>query len=538
MIFLILASLNLGLFRTPSTYLNIKGFRDIRLNFESKGTISSLFLLVSSDLGMGLKVSPGRNETSGNNFTRYESGYYIWRQLAVGVEADSLVLSLEGLDLKIYEIAAMGPSRERLTIESANLEGSNSSEAQKLFDEQEFFDVPPTFISQMYFDEVYFVKAARDYLDLREPSEWTHPPLGKLIIASGITLFSYSPFGWRIAGVLFATLMIPVIYLLSKRVFKSTFAAVISSVLLTFDFMHFTMARIGTVDTYLVFFSMVSALFFYMNFESLTSTGKPAYRFIFLGILFFSIAFAVKWTAVYGFVGQIALMIAVGLRNFRRTNHGLVNAVRSVSRPLAIIAASLAIGGLVYVSTYIPYMFIGHNLADVYQLQWTMFNFHAGLTAGHPFASEWWTWPFMFRPLWVFTTQVYEGVVSTITAMGNPMIWWFGFPSVSLALWRGLKKGNMPYLYVSVLFLFQWLANALIPRALFIYHYYPAVPMMILASAGILSGSWSDPKERRFIVIYLIAVVAFFIAFYPVISGYPVPVWYKDSLKWSRGWPF
>ena len=535
-VFLILASSNLGLLRTPSTYLQIMGPRDILLTFEQNKTIGSIYLLVGSNFGIGVKAYEEGNLTEISN-SRFEKGDYNWQKMDVNFKTDSLRLSFESLNLKIYEIAIMDPSGERLNVLNARLEGLGSPEVQKLFDEQEFYDLPPTFISQMYFDEIYFVGAAKDYLSLREPTEWTHPPLGKLIIALGIALFSYSPFGWRIIGVVFAALMIPVIYILSKRVFKSTLAATLSVMLLSFDFLHFSMARIGTVDTYLVFLSLVSVLFFYLSYESLTTTGKPIYKSIFLGIVFFSLAFAVKWTAVFGFLGQIALMVIVGLKRLRRSD-GFASVMRSIAKPVVMILISLLIGGFVYISTFIPYMLIGHSLGDVYQAQLNIYGFHTGLTAGHPFASAWWMWPFIIKPLWMFYAQLNEGMVSTIVAMGNPAVWWLGLPSIFLALWRGLKKWNHKYLFVSVLFLFQWLPHALISRALFIYHYYPAVPIMILASSGILAEYWNNPKERRFILMYLISVIAIFVLFYPVISGYPTPIWYRESLKWFRSWVF
>ena len=537
-IFLILAALNLGLVRAPNTYLQVEGRQDIQVTFESNRTIGSLYLLTSSDSGMGLNIYVQKNDAWESDWSLDKSGYYMWKKVDLGVTVETLRLSFVSWDLKIYEIVGLSPSGDQLTIRSGHLEGSNSSDAQWLFDEQDYFENPPTFLSETYFDEIYFVRAAQDYLDLHEPFEWTHPPLGKLILALGIMAFSFSPFGWRIVGVLFAALMIPMIYLFSKKVYKSTFAAAVSSLLLTFDFLHFTMARMGTVDTYLIFFSMVSALFFYLNFESLANGGKPIYKFIFLGILSFSLSFAVKWTAVYGFVGQITLMIALGLKNFKYSNHEFLSMIKSISRSLAIILFSLVVGGLVYVSTFVPYMLIGHDPADIYQAQWSMYNYHAGLTATHPFSSEWWMWPVIVKPLWLYNTQLPQGMVSTITAMGNPVVWWFGLPFTILAIWKGLRKGEKSYLFISVLFMFQWLPYALISRTLFIYHYYPAVPMMIIASAGILSDWWRDPKERRLVQIYLVAVVAVFALFYPVISGYPIPYWYKESLQWLRSWTF
>ena len=42
-----------------------------------------------------------------------------------------------------------------------------------------------------YFDEVYHAKSARQYLEGEQPIEWVHPPLAKLLIATGVAAFGY-----------------------------------------------------------------------------------------------------------------------------------------------------------------------------------------------------------------------------------------------------------------------------------------------------------------------------------------------------------
>ena len=196
------------------------------------------------------------------------------------------------------------------------------------------------------------------------------------------------------------------------------------------------------------------------------------------------------------------------------------------------------VGGFIYLSTYIPYLFMGRSLMDVYELQWRMLSYHSGLHVTHPYSSEWWMWPFMIKPLWLFYTELPNGLVSTITALGNPVIWWIGFPLVFLSLWRGVKEKRMEHLFLASIFLFQWIPYLFISRCLFIYHYYSNIPLMILVSSGFLSEFWGKPKNRRFVKIYLIAVVSAFILFYPVISGYPVPHWFKEALRLFRSWAF
>ena len=145
-------------------------------------------------------------------------------------------------------------------------ENTTDSTLGKLVDEQNKLEIPPTYMSKMYFDEVYFARSAENYVNHQIPNERTHPPLGKLIQAIGVAVFGETPFGWRIMGVVFATLMVPLMYLLGKKLFGTWIGGFSAAFLFSFDFMHFTMARIGTVDTYVVFFSLLSQLFFLIYF--------------------------------------------------------------------------------------------------------------------------------------------------------------------------------------------------------------------------------------------------------------------------------
>ena len=203
-----------------------------------------------------------------------------------------------------------------------------------LVDEQGLVENPPTYRSEMFFDEELFARAAQQILNGQEPTaENTHPPLGKLIIAIGLAVFGYNPFGWRIMGVVFAALMIPVIYTLGLALFKTRAAATISSALLALDFMHYTMSRMGTVDTYLIFFILLSTFFFYHNYEKMAGGNGPDYRLIVAALVCFSLAFSVKWIAIFGFVGEALLFLVAGVFS-PSPIVGTVNRLRSLAKPI------------------------------------------------------------------------------------------------------------------------------------------------------------------------------------------------------------
>jgi hypothetical protein len=239
-------------------------------------SVKSLYLYINGDTN-NATVFISQNTAAGWKTVGYvnNQGYFKWiASTELNVVTDSLRLYLwVGED--IYEIVAVDTTGATIPIVSWRSENPQDTGVANLFDEQGLFEYPPTFRDQTCFDEVYFVRAAADFLAQGEPHEWTHPPLGKLIIAAGIGIFSFSPVGWRIMGVIFAALMIPVVYAAGLAIFKTRFAATAAALLLALDFMHFTMGRIGTVDTFLVFFSTVSLLFFYANFEGMMKGEGP-----------------------------------------------------------------------------------------------------------------------------------------------------------------------------------------------------------------------------------------------------------------------
>jgi dolichyl-phosphate-mannose--protein O-mannosyl transferase len=210
----------------------------------------------------------------------------------------------------------------------------------------------------------------------------------------------------------------------------------------------------------------------------------------------------------------------------------------SFLKPLLATMILFIIGSFVYLATFIPYIAMGHNLGDVFNLQRSMFIFHSQLQATHPFSSEWWSWPFIFKPLWLYFQALPNDMVSTITTMGNPVIWWVGLPVIIILLWDGIKEKRRTYLFLGLLFLFQWIPYAFISRSLFIYHFYSNVPIIVIALAAVLSELWNKPRNRKFVIIFLASALILFIAFFPVISGLPFSVGYVQCLKLFPSWVF
>ena len=325
----------------------------------------------------------------------------------------------------------------------------NNNEIAALFDEQEMFVYGKSFMSETYFDEIYHARTAYEFIRNMTVYEWTHPPLGKVLISIGIRIFGMVPFGWRIVGTVFGIFMIPIIYLFARRLLKHTWLAVVVCLLFTFDFMHFTQTRIATIDVYVTFFIMLMYYFMYkyytMSFYDtpLKNTLMP------LGLsgIFFGFAVACKWTGLYAGLGlaiiffytlytrYIEYRYAASKPKGETSGISHEKVISGFKRNTAVTLAFcvlmfVIIPSAIYAMSYIPYLKTpsGHGIGTIFENARSMMTYHSKTIANstHPYSSHWYEWPIMYRPLWYFSNTTPDGLKQGISAFGNPAVWWLG----------------------------------------------------------------------------------------------------------------
>ena len=463
---------------------------------------------------------------------------------------------------EVMEIGVLSQSNQQIPITGIFGENISDASLSKLVDEQSLVQIPQTYMSETFFDEVYFARSATNYLNHQIPYERTHPPLGKLIQSIGIAFFGDVPFGWRIMGVTFATLMIPLIYFLGKKLFGTWIGGFSAAFLLTFDFIHFTMSRMGTSDTYVVFFSMLSQFFFLIYFMNVVKKGwSTSVLPLLAAVIFFALGFSTKWIVLYGAIGMLALLAAIRLREVSKLKGSLsAKYVAFFDHPFLLILGFVGVVALIYFVTYIPDMLAGNSIVDIFRLQFSMFGFHSGLGVA---GNEWWSWPFIFKTQWLDVWYLPDGTVSTINLLGNPAVWWVGFACIILLVGKALpinelffklrkkltkkdapstvtnkpRTWDLAAIFIVAVFFFQWLPYMLISRITYIYHFYVNVPILCLASAYFLNKIWDKKYGKAATIAYLAVVVAVFVLFYAVISGMPTSSSWIDSLKlFGKSW--
>jgi dolichyl-phosphate-mannose--protein O-mannosyl transferase len=532
---------NLGLMQVPLTNWQTTENKTFYIDLGESTSVDTVYFLVKNG-SANVEVYIGSPGNWINSWSlAISNSYYSWNEVNINSPTRYVQFDFQPQpSVEVAEITFLSSDSQSIAITSVTGEFAPDPNLSKLVDEQGSVQWPPTYMSETFFDEIYFVRTAEEYLKLQQPYEWTHPPLGKLIIASGISVFGYNPFGWRIMGVIFATLMVPLIYILGKILFGTWIGAFASAFLLTFDFMHFTMARMATVDTYVVLFALASQLFFLIYLKGVLKNGWNATVLpLFLAVLFLAFGFSTKWFVLYGFTAQLVVLAVLRLKEVSKMIGRLLPKVNAfLDHPYSVIVGFLAVAVLVYFLTYIPDLLAGRTVLDVLGLQGSMFDYHSSLSATHAFSSSWWSWPFMLKPVWLYVSYLPLSMKSTIALLGNPAVWWVGFTFIILAVKRAVQQKDLACTFITVFFFFQWVPYVFVSRVTFLYHFYLNVPFLCLASAYFLSKYWSKTWGKVAAIAYFASVVAMFGLFYSVISGTPAPTSWIDSLKWLNGWSF
>ena len=475
-------------------------------------------------------------------------------------------ITAQSAGLILYEVAFLDEAGHPLPIAGVSQSGQTArsdSSAAALIDEQRTVAAYPSYLNSTYFDEIYHARTAFEHLHGMNAYEWTHPPLGKVLMMVGVQIFGMTPFGWRFMGALVGVLMVPLMYLMVKQLTKDTKLSFIAMALMALDSMHFTQTRIATIDSYAVFWIMLMYLFMFRycqmswNRESLGRTLVP------LGLcgVTMGIAWATKWVGLYASAGLAILFFWTVYRRLREAfalrRAGQAQPFSQSMKSLVITLAFcvvffIVIPVLIYYFSYywllkpegvrtFGDMLSSERVRRVVELQKSIFGYHAGLGGDtHYFRSPWYQWPVIWWPMWYYSGTGYmpEGMISSISCMGNPAVWWFGLAAIIFVTVRmcWVRRASKKDVMTVIGFASQFLPWVIVPRSTFIYHYFASVPFIIIASALLLDAI-RKKNARAFSAVsggLLAAALILFAAFYPLESGLPCSRDYAKYLRWFK----
>lgn len=532
-VFLVLALWNLGDSKAPETSLNCgtDGIKEVVLDFGENTQITNMdvFLGCNDNITVALSV--------------YDEDRDDWDVIDDKIEIASVFawnrkdIDFCGRYMGLVFYDSYAPINELSFIDS---QGNtrlpyNADEYTELFDEASLHPDYISYRNGTMFDEVYHGRTAYEFINHMTAYETTHPHLGKIIIAIGVKIWGMNPFGMRISSVVMGTLMLAFVSLTAKRFTKDSLCAALATGLLSVDFMHYTLSRIGTIDVHVAFFivGMYYFMFAYLQ-ENRRNSGNTKYSYLLLCLsgIFMGLGCATKFTGIFAGAGLGIIFIAYLIKNFPKDSW--------FKLMILCIVSFIIVPLILYTLAFIPvveYVQTPNLITKMITGTRNMISYHSGLNATHSYSSKWYTWPFTVRPLLDAYNAVADDKRSSISTMGNPVIYFTGILCVIYMAARSFVKKDMKALFLTVAYLAQYMPWWFVGRICFIYHYFPSAIFMIIIIAYTVKTICDEHKWGKYVAYGLLgASTVVFIIYFPAVSGLPVNYDYLKALCLFPSW--
>jgi Gpi18-like mannosyltransferase len=213
---------------------------------------------------------------------------------------------------------------------------------------------------------------------------------------------------------------------------------------------------------------------------------------------------------------------------------------------------------VIYVASYVPnFQHAVHTAIDPSQgghkgfaalvwLQSIMWHYHHDLVATHPYASAWWTWPLEIRPVSYYWHE-FPGspdpnhLVSEIIALPNPFVFLAGVITVPIAAVMAWRERHRGMLFVTIMYIWQWMPWAASTRIDFEYNFYSNTALICLCTAFVMLRLWEagikGSAGTRFwtnvgLGAYLAICVWSFLYFLPILNATPIQWWAWNQRMW------
>ncbi|MER6946439.1 phospholipid carrier-dependent glycosyltransferase [Nonomuraea sp. NPDC000554] len=373
-----------------------------------------------------------------------------------------------------------------------------------------------------------------------------HPPLGKWMIGVGEQLFGMNPFGWRFAAAVVGTLSILILARLARRMTRSTLLGCLAGLLLALDGLHLVLSRTALLDIFLMFWVLAGfaclvvdrdqarrRLADWRDSSPLSDLGpRLGARWWRLGAgACLGAACAVKWSGVFFLIAFAVLSLmwdagarrAVGLRQpyrgmFARDLSGALGALVAVPAVTYVLTWTgwfVTAGGWgrnwEQATSSGPLFFVVDSARSWLQYQWQVLGYHTGLRLYHPYMSDPWTWPVLYRPVSFYYPSDLppsacgaDKCSQAVLGVGTPALWYGALLALlGLIAWyvrsRDWRAGAVLLAYAAGWL--PWFYYAVADkRTMYLFYMIPLVPFMVLALvlvAGLALGKQNAPPARR-----------------------------------------
>lgn len=431
---------------------------------------------------------------------------------------------------------------------------------------------------ELIFDETYYardacwyVEASPDVCERAADAPEVHPPLGKWLIGIGIKLTGFdcpdpavcrgstTSFGWRVMPAIAGVVTVGLLFLLARRLFRSTLAATVAGGLLAFDLLHFVQSRTSMLDIFIPMFGVAGFLFLVMDRDrSLEDTPERSrwdrpWRLA-AGAAF-GAAIATKWSGGLFLIAGLVLTVAWAWAARRDQPLGarVRSLVRSEGPSIAIFLIVVPV--VLYAFTYVgrvggsvtgaPWK-QGHVVRALWDHHDYMLDFHRNLASQHTYQSPGWSWIAIKRPVsYYFCSDSTDppcpegeaGDYGEIFATGNPFVWWTSVLALLYVAYRWIRtrnfRGPEGVILAGVAFTYlPWITPMLDRPAIFIFYLLPTIPFMCLAIGYVATRIGTSWEAKSAVALFTVATIGVFGFYHPLLVGDPIPQSEWDERIW------
>ena len=367
-----------------------------------------------------------------------------------------------------------------------------------------------------FFDEPLYVGPAKALLAGAPDTNPEIPPLGKLIIATGVKAFGDNPFGWRVPGAFFGVLTVVGVFFWVKLLVHDYALALSAAVLALLNNFVYVMSRVAMMDVFLVGFLIWGLVAFTVVLENDDLSLNKRRLILGAAGALFGFATACKWNATTT-LGIVAVITAALLWQAKRPqNQRIVHYGRKLweigAGPCLICLMIVPI--ITYSVTYWP---LCHNLqrpfsiSQLLAMNLSIWRLHRADSGNLFIASKWYSWVFQVQPQRALSYLV-----------GNWVIMWGGLLAVVFCVRRAFS--SLPEALVVSLYAGNLLQWAITPQKhLYYYYYFPAAMFLGIAIAVALHRLPARVLGVRLSLLCVVAAGCVFLFCYPRMARLDAP---------------
>jgi dolichyl-phosphate-mannose--protein O-mannosyl transferase len=421
-----------------------------------------------------------------------------------------------------------------------------------------YLSTPRAFV----FDEIYYVPDAASILRFGvEQGGVVHPPGGKWLIAGGIRVFGFTPFGWRFAALLAGCAIVLLTYITARQLVRGYWIPALAAAAVALDGVSFTTGRVGMLDVFLALFMTLAVAFTVPALKQPENERRVKWC-RWGAALSLGLGLTVKWSAAYLLIAVLLAFLWINAR--RPKGQRQARAVLTTVIMLTVVPAT------VYAIAYVPWVVnadktyqhivdcrrdndcslaFTNRIRQLIEDQNRVLDFQRSSKQDtNSNAAPAWKWINQQHPTVMFRTVcdsafnqapddladnacsgAGDGKIMEIVTVANPVVWFTALGAGAVMIVLTIKRRDMTMLFLLLAGIYQWLFWAVNDRHSYSFYIAPLIPVFALWIAVVLAQRWF----RYIAPVFAVLLVAAFVFYYPIWAGRPLT---PDQVRAREYW--